>query len=96
MKALFDIVKSPCLTEKGNYLQETQGKVIFKVDRRSNKIEIKKAVETLFNVKVSKISTSNMNGKQKRVGAKSTGKTSDWKKAYITLAEGKINFLDEL
>jgi large subunit ribosomal protein L23 len=96
MKALFDIVKSPCLTEKGNYLQETQGKVIFKVDRRANKIEIKKAVETLFNVKVSKISTSNMNGKQKRVGAKSTGKTSDWKKAYITLTEGKINFLDEL
>ena len=37
-----------------------------------------------------------MNGKQKRVGAKSTGKTSDWKKAYITLTEGKINFLDEL
>jgi len=96
MKALFDIVKSPCLTEKGNYLQETQGKVIFKVDRRANKIEIKKAVEILFNVKVSKISTSNMNGKQKRVGAKSTGKTSDWKKAYITLTEGKINFLDEL
>ena len=96
MKALFDIVKSPCLTEKGNHLQETQGKVIFKVDRRANKIEIKKAVEILFNVKVSKVSTSNMNGKQKRVGAKSTGKTSDWKKAYITLTEGKINFLDEL
>jgi len=96
MKALFDIVKSPCLTEKGNHLQETQGKVIFKVDRRANKIEIKKAVEILFNVKVSKISTSNMNGKQKRVGAKSTGRTSDWKKAYITLTEGKINFLDEL
>ena len=96
MKALFNIVKSPCLTEKGNYLQETQGKVIFKVDRRANKIEIKKAVEILFNVKVSKISTSNMNGKQKRVGAKSTGRTSDWKKAYITLTEGKINFLDEL
>ena len=96
MKALFDIVKSPCLTEKGNHLQETQGKVIFKVDRRANKIEIKKAVEILFNVKVSKVSTSNMNGKQKRVGAKSTGKTSDWKKAYITLNEGKINFLDEL
>ena len=96
MKALFDIVKSPCLTEKSNHLQETQGKVIFKVDRRANKIEIKKAVEILFNVKVSKVSTSNMNGKQKRVGAKSTGKTSDWKKAYITLTEGKINFLDEL
>jgi len=96
MKALFDIVKSPCLTEKGNHLQETQGKVVFKVDRRANKIEIKKAVEFLFAVKVSKVSTSNMNGKQKRVGARSSGKTSDWKKAYITITEGKINFLDEL
>ena len=96
MKALFDIVKSTCLTEKGNHLQETQGKVVFKVDRRANKIEIKKAVEFLFTVKVSKVSTSNMNGKQKRVGARSSGKTSDWKKAYITITEGKINFLDEL
>ena len=62
MKALYDIVKSPCLTEKGNHLQETQGKVIFKVDRRANKIEIKHAVENLFNVKVSKIATSMSTG----------------------------------
>jgi len=96
MKAIFDIVKSPCLTEKGNFLQESQNKVVFKVDGRANKIEIKKAVEKLFNVKVSKVTTANMTGKQKRVGAKSIGRTSDWKKAYITLAEGKINFLDEL
>jgi len=96
MKALYDVIKTPCLTEKGNHLQETQGKVIFKVNPKANKIEIKKAVESLFNVTVSKVATSNMNGKQKRVGARSTGKTSDWKKAYITLKEGKINFLDEL
>ena len=96
MKAIYDVIKSPCLTEKGNLLQETENKVVFEVDQRANKIEIKKAVESLFNVKVSKVTTSNMTGKQKRVGAKSTGRTSDWKKAYITLAEGKINFLDEL
>ncbi|MBV5316953.1 MAG: 50S ribosomal protein L23 [Desulfobulbaceae bacterium] len=96
MKALYDVIKTPCLTEKGNHLQETQGKVIFKVNPKANKIEIKKAVESLFNVTVSKVATSNMIGKQKRVGARSTGKTSDWKKAYITLKEGKINFLDEL
>jgi large subunit ribosomal protein L23 len=96
MKAIYDIIKKPCLTEKGNHLQETQGKVIFEVNPKANKIEIKKAVESLFNVSVSKVATSNMNGKQKRVGARSTGKTSDWKKAYITLKEGKINFLDEL
>ncbi|WP_319588129.1 50S ribosomal protein L23 [uncultured Desulfobulbus sp.] len=96
MKAIYDVIKSPCLTEKGNILQETQNKVIFEVDPRANKIEIKKAVESLFNVTVSKVTTTNILGKQKRVGAKSTGRTSDWKKAYITLAEGKINFLDEL
>lgn len=96
MKVLFDVIKRPCLTEKGNLLQETQNKVVFAVDPRANKIEIKNAVERLFNVKVEKVATSSMNGKKKRVGARSAGKTSDWKKAYITLAEGKINFLDEL
>lgn len=96
MKAIYDVIKRPCLTEKGNLLQETQNKVVFKVDVRANKIEIKKAVENLFEVKVSKVTTSNMTGKNKRVGVKSSGRTSDWKKAYITLSEGKINFLDEL
>ena len=96
MKAIYDVIKKPCLTEKGNLLQETQNKVVFKVDIHANKIEIKKAVESLFDVKVSKVTTSNMTGKNKRVGAKSSGRTSDWKKAYITLSEGKINFLDEL
>lgn len=96
MKAIYDIIKRPCLTEKGNVLQELQNKVVFEVDTRANKIEIKKAVEKLFNVSVKKVATSNVQGKQKRVGAKSIGRTSNWKKAYITLAEGKINFLDEL
>lgn len=96
MKAIYDIIKKPCLTEKGNALQELQKKVVFEVDTRANKIEIKKAVEKLFNVSVKKVATSNVLGKQKRVGAKSMGRTSNWKKAYITLAEGEINFLDEL
>lgn len=96
MKVVYDVIKRPCLTEKGNHLQETQDKVVFDVDPRANKIEIKAAVEQLFNVKVSKVATSNISGKKKRVGARSAGKTSDWKKAYITLAEGKINFLEEL
>ena len=95
MRDLYNIIQRPCLTEKGNKLQESQNKVIFTVDSRANKIEIKNAVENLFNVKVSKVATTHVNGKQKRVGARS-GKTSDWKKAYITLSEGKINFLEEL
>ena len=63
MKAIYDVIKSPCLTEKGNILQETQNKVIFEVDPRANKIEIKKAVESLFNVTVSKVTTTNMTWK---------------------------------
>lgn len=96
MKNIYTVIKRPCLTEKGNLLHETESKVIFKVSSGANKIEIKNAVEKLFNVKVSKVATANVSGKRKRVGAKSIGKTSDWKKAYVTLAEGKINFLDEL
>ena len=96
MKVIYDVIKSSCLTEKANYLQESQNKVVFKVDSRANKIEIKKAVEKLFNVTVSAVATANMAGKFKRVGAKSSGKTSDWKKAYVTLSEGRINFLEEL
>ncbi len=96
MKVLYDVVKSPCLTEKSNILQELQGTVVFKVNPRANKIEIKQAVENLFNVKVASVRTANMHGKRKRVGLKSVGMTSDWKKAYITLSEGEINFLEEL
>ncbi|MCK5515524.1 MAG: 50S ribosomal protein L23 [Desulfobulbaceae bacterium] len=96
MKELHNIIKGPCLTEKSNILQELQGKIVFKVDPRANKIEIKQAVESLFNVKVSSVKTTLMHGKQKRVGVKSLGYANDWKKAYITLSEGEINFLDEL
>lgn len=96
MKVLYDVIKSPCLTEKSNLLQELQGTVVFKVDPRANKIEIKNAVEDLFNVKVGAVKTANMQGKKKRVGLKSTGWTNNWKKAYITLSEGKINFIEEL
>ena len=57
MKDLFNVVKRSCLTEKGNRLQETENKVVFAVDPRANKIEIKSAVERLFNVKVAKVAT---------------------------------------
>ncbi|PIE56302.1 MAG: 50S ribosomal protein L23 [Desulfobulbus propionicus] len=96
MKVMHGVVKGPRLTEKSSLLQEEQGKVVLKVDRRANKIEIKKAVEALFNVKVAHVRTVNVTGKKKRVGIKSQGRTSDWKKAYVTLSEGEINFLDEL
>ena len=96
MKEIYNIVKGPCLTEKSSIMQEMNGTVAFKVDPRANKIEIKNAVEALFDVKVADVKTVSMRGKKKRVGLKSIGKTNDWKKAYVTLSEGEINFLEEL
>lgn len=96
MNTVYDIIKKPRLTEKGNLLQETQNTVVFSVASTANKIQIKEAVEQLFKVKVAKVATTRVIGKKKRVGIRSVGKSKDWKKAYVTLAEGSINFLDEL
>lgn len=95
MKNIYSVLQGPCLTEKAALLQEIDGKVIFKVHPKANKIEVKKAVELMFNVKVKDVKTARIHGKKKRVG-KTVGFTSDWKKAYVTLSEGKINFADEL
>ena len=85
MKAAQDIILKPVITEKS--MDDLQaGKYTFKVATDANKTEIKKAVEQLFNVKVAKVNTLNCNGKTKRVG-RYVGKTSDWKKAIITLTE---------
>lgn len=91
----YSILKGPCLTEKGDQLQESYGKAVIKVDRKANKVEIREAVEQVFKVKVATVRTSKVRGKLKRVG-RHMGRTPDWKKAYITLKEGKINFLEEL
>jgi len=96
MKDIYNVIKKPCLTEKGMSLQEMNNQIVVKVDPCANKIEIKNAVEKLFNVKVDRVRTANMTGKSKRVG-RHTGKTSNWKKAIVSLAEGhKIDFLEEL
>ena len=95
MKNIYSVLKGPCLTEKAAILQEMDGRVVFKVHPKANKIEVKRAVELLFNVKVRNVRTANVNGKQKRVG-KTVGFTKNWKKAYVTLSEGEINFADEL
>ena len=78
-----DIIIAPIVTEKSNdELQE--GKYTFKVNKKATKVEIAKAVEKLFEVKVLKVNTINVNGKKKRVGYH-LGKTSDWKKAIVTI-----------
>ena len=86
MKAAHDIILKPVITEKS--MDDLQvGKYTFKVAKDANKSEIKKAVEQLFGVEVAKVNTLNVNGKAKRVG-RYAGKTSDWKKAIVTLTEG--------
>ena len=85
MKAPQDIIIKPVITEKS--MDELQnGKYTFKVAKNANKIEIKKAVEALFGVEVAKVNTLNVDGKAKRVG-RFEGRTSDWKKAVVTLTE---------
>lgn len=85
MKAPQDIIIKPVITERS--MDELQnGKYTFKVAKNANKIEIKKAVEALFGVEVAKVNTLNVNGKAKRVG-RFEGRTSDWKKAVVTLTE---------
>lgn len=95
MKNIYSVLQGPCLTEKAALMQEEDGKIVFKVHPNANKIEVKNAVELMFNVKVKDVRTVNLHGKKKRVG-KTIGFTNDWKKAYVTLSEGTINFADEL
>ncbi|MFQ5988360.1 MAG: 50S ribosomal protein L23 [Candidatus Methylomirabilales bacterium] len=93
MREPHQIVRRPVVTEKGTALKE-QNKYLFEVDRRANKVQIRQAVETLFNVKVAAVHTVAMRGRMKRLG-RFVGRTSDWKKAIITLREGhSIEFFE--
>ena len=102
MKTFADIIIRPILTEKGNLLSETQNKYVFQVAKNANKVEIKKSIETRFDVKVKNVSTINCKGKNKNMSVRSGGKVirtngdkSDWKKAIITLTdEQKIDLID--
>lgn len=94
MKNLYTIVKKPLFTEKGSDLKETQNKILVEVSRDANKIDIKRAIEEIFKVKVEKVSTINKRGKWKKFG-RSIGKRPDRKKAIITLKKGeKLDFIE--
>ena len=83
-----DIIKRPLLlTEKGNVLRETQSQYLFEVDRRANKIQIREAVERLFNVKVIDVHTMIVRGRMRRMG-RGYAKTKNWKKAIVSLKDG--------
>ena len=83
----YDIIKEPIITEKSMQLKEQYNKYTFKVAPNANKIEIKNAVEALFNVKVLSVNTINVLPKNKRVG-QYAGKTSAYKKTICKLADG--------
>jgi large subunit ribosomal protein L23 len=90
---LHNVILAPVVSEKGSRVAEKHNQAVFKVLRDAKKPEIKAAVEKMFKVKVEGVRTLNVKGKSKRFGA-SMGVRSDWKKAYVTLAEGQeIDFL---
>lgn len=88
MEDITSVVVKPLLTERGTHLKETHNKFLFEVARSSNKLEVKRAVEHLFNVKVGEVRTVSMHGKRKRLGSKPAGRRADWKKAIVTLLPG--------
>jgi large subunit ribosomal protein L23 len=88
MKTPFDIVKTVRVTEKGTVLSEKNNQYTLRVNPRANKHQIRNAVERLFNVKVTGVRTLNVSGKDRRKRTKQAGRTSDWKKAIVTLKQG--------
>jgi large subunit ribosomal protein L23 len=82
------IILKPLVTEKGSRLREAGNKFLFSVAADANKLEIKKAVQEIFNVKVKDVQTLVVRGKVKRMGA-FEGKRPDWKKAVVTIQQGQ-------
>ena len=82
----YDIIIRPIITER-SMASVAEKKYVFEVAPNAGKVEIKKAVEEIFGVKVAKVNTMNVNGKSKRLGADRLGRTKDWKKAIVQLTE---------
>ena len=89
-----EIIKRPLITEKTSIQKEMNNQLTFEVDRRANRIEIKRAIETIFNVRVSDVKTIQVRGKIKQRG-RIIGKRRDWKKAIVKLMPGeRIDFFE--
>lgn len=90
------VIAAPLITEKGTLVNEQGNQFVFKVRPEANKVEIRRAVEAFFKVKVEKVRTANYMGKMRRVG-RSAGRRPRWKKAYVTLAQGqRIDFFENV
>ena len=95
MSVTSSIILRPILSEKGTMLGEALNKYVFQVEKQCNKLEIKEAIEEKFKVKIKKVSTMNVKGKNKNMTIRSnghilrtSGNRSSWKKAIITLEKG--------
>ena len=92
MMDIYKVIREPHIAEKGSLQKELYNQITLKVDKKANKVEIRKAVETLLKAKVLDVKTINMKGKKRRLG-KNVGKRPDWKKAIVKLAPGeKVEF----
>ncbi|ACO76878.1 50S ribosomal protein L23 [Azotobacter vinelandii CA] len=85
---VFKVLLGPHISEKATVLAESKKQFVFKVATDATKLEIKKAVEALFDVKVANVTTLNVQGKTKRT-VRGLGKRNDWKKAYVALQPGQ-------
>ena len=90
MKTAYDIIIRPIITEQSMEDMDIK-KYVFEVAKDANKVEIAKAIEEIFGVRVIKVTTINVKGKTKRVGANPAGKTKSWKKAVVKLSEDSKN-----
>ena len=93
MRSPHSIIRAHIATEKSHIMRDKQNCYVFEIERDANKIDVRRAIEELFNVKVKDVATINVRGKMKRLG-RFRGKRSNWKKAIVTLAKG--NSISEL
>lgn len=97
MMSIDRVLKAPVITEKGTLVSEKGNQVVFRVDSRATKQDVAVAVEKLFGVKVAAVRTLNTLGKSYKRFGRQIGRHSDWKKAYVTLAEGQsIDLLEQV
>lgn len=89
MKDIYQVIKNVRLSEKASLLQEQNNEVVLEVDKFANKLEIKQAVETIFDKKVVKVRTANYDGKIRRKRRADQGRTASYKKAFVRLADGE-------
>lgn len=94
MKDQFDVIDTVVLSEKATLLTENNNQYVFRVNRRANKIQIKQAIEQIFQKKVTSVNTANYAGKKKRERRADFGRAPHWKKAIVTLKDGeKLNLV---